>query len=358
MKVNKYVGPHSNPRFYARDFRNAYRFRPDVSPPRQKFQGYVNFVYNRDVLQFLANNNMTFKTSMSSLVRTATLPSMTFNTEIKNQYNKKKIVNNSVDFKPCQVTALDTVDNEWITILMKYYAYMYMNPRNKNKFGDRDIELNKDNIDELIGSSFGGDTFNSNEMGLNLQREANFFDRIDIILYAGSKGVQYSMMKPFITDITMGSVDYSDSNFLDFQLSFDYENFAVYDKLNFDLSEVDLDRFEDMPDGYVFAGDDSIIKPLGLDVETDMEFLGNKASNFSGGGADKRPRTAQPIAPKFDPSKGTTDKEDGFFDKLLDTVAGVVATKPTYDDYKDTLKNKAVSEIGDSIVNAFTRGGD
>ena len=156
----------------------------------------------------------------------------------------------------------------------------------------------------------------------------------------------------------MGSVDYSDSNFLDFQLSFDYENFAVYDKLNFDLSEVDLDRFEDMPDGYVFAGDDSIIKPLGLDVETDMEFLGNKASNFSGGGADKRPRTAQPIAPKFDPSKGTTDKEDGFFDKLLDTVAGVVATKPTYDDYKDTLKNKAVSEIGDSIVNAFTRGGD
>jgi hypothetical protein len=357
VKVNKFVGPHSNPRFYARDFRNAYRFRPDVSPPRQKFQGYVNFVYNRDVLQFLANNNMTFKTSMSSLVRTATLPSMEFNTEIKNQYNKKKIVNSGVTFKPCTVTALDTVDNEWLTILMKYYAYMYMNPRNKNRFGDRDIEVNKDNIDELINSSFGGDTFASNEMGLNLQREANFFDRIDIILYAGGKGVQYSMTKPFITDIQMGSLDYADSTFMDFQISFDYENFTVYDRLNFDLTDVDLDRFEDMPDGYQFQGDDSIIKPLGLSdgAETDLNFLGNKGGNISGSG-DKRPRTAQPQSPKATGNGG--GDESGFFGDFLKDAIGVIATKPTYDDYETSLKNKLVADIGDGIINAFTRGSD
>ena len=37
-------------RFYAKDFRNAYQFRPDVAPPRQKFQGYINFVPNRALL--------------------------------------------------------------------------------------------------------------------------------------------------------------------------------------------------------------------------------------------------------------------------------------------------------------------
>ena len=56
-------------RFYAKDFRNAYQFRPDVAPPRQKFQGYINFVPNRALLDdnFLGlGDSVELRTRLSS----------------------------------------------------------------------------------------------------------------------------------------------------------------------------------------------------------------------------------------------------------------------------------------------------
>jgi len=81
MRFLKFGG---NRKFFARDFRNAYQFRPDIAPPRQKFQGYVNFVINRDVGE-LGNtvDGKNFRTRISSLIKTATLPDVGFKTETK-----------------------------------------------------------------------------------------------------------------------------------------------------------------------------------------------------------------------------------------------------------------------------------
>ena len=199
MKYTRFTGKNTVDNFYARDFRNNYRFRPEVNPPRQQFQGYVNFIFNRNVLQLLGNENLTFKTSMSSLVRTAQLPAVDFNIVEKNNFNKKRNVTTGVTYAPVDITVFDTVNNEWLTVLMKYFSYLHMDPRNKNSFGDRDINFYNSMSEELAGSNFGaGSNFNSNEAGLNLQVDQNFFERIDYILYAGGKGVQYSLMKPMI----------------------------------------------------------------------------------------------------------------------------------------------------------------
>ncbi len=40
------LGKSSTKKFLLRDFRNAARFAPGVNPPRQKFEGYVNFILN------------------------------------------------------------------------------------------------------------------------------------------------------------------------------------------------------------------------------------------------------------------------------------------------------------------------
>ena len=78
--------------YFLRDFKNAYRFRPDVNPPRQQFNGYVNFILNRSLFNNLIDDpsggqggDKAFGTTISSLVRTAELPSVDFQTEIKNQ---------------------------------------------------------------------------------------------------------------------------------------------------------------------------------------------------------------------------------------------------------------------------------
>ena len=55
-KILDIFGPGGNNNFYARDFRNAYGFRPDTNPPRQKFQGYVSFSAALFARENISNN--------------------------------------------------------------------------------------------------------------------------------------------------------------------------------------------------------------------------------------------------------------------------------------------------------------
>ena len=97
------MGKNNRNSFYLRDFRNNYRFRPDVNPPRQQFAGYVNFIFNRNLPEFLNLEKATFKTSISSLIRSSTLPGVQFRTQKKNAYNKPRIVQTGVDFNAIDI---------------------------------------------------------------------------------------------------------------------------------------------------------------------------------------------------------------------------------------------------------------
>ena len=259
MSIFDFSGPFSERKFYLRDFRNAYKFRPDVNPTRQKFQGYVNFIFNRDLFNFLFDGNveagagtLELRTTLSSLIRTADLPSVQFKTDTKNQYNRKKITHTGIEYQPVNMTVFDTVGNEWLTTLMRYFTYHYMDPRNKHGNGDGNRDIDEDHLDYITGSSgyetagskFGGDTFDSNRAGFNPNATSKFFERIDYVMYHGNKGVQYSILNPVMTSFKPGTIDYASSDPLEFNMTFDYESFTTYNKYNFQLSGEDLDRFE------------------------------------------------------------------------------------------------------------------
>jgi len=363
----KFTGKNTKNNFYVRDFRNAYRFRPDVNPPRQKFNGYVNFIVNRQLQETVFNNlsGASFRTSISSLVRRSTLPQVNLRNEVKNQYNKKRIVTTGVDFLPIEITVFDTINNEWLTLLMRYYSYLYMNPRNKNSDANRDVFPY---TAEILEKS--KDSFKSNEAGLNLQVDKNFFERIDIILYHGGKGVQYSLTNPFITQFGNSELDYASSEVMEFNMVIDYENFTTYDIANFDLSAVDLDRFENVA-GVNFSIDDVLIKPLAIQKETDLEFLGNKSSNTIDA-TGTRGRTSQPgvsTVPKdpFEPSFGDIVKsfaKDLIFGGGNGSSPGVTAKTPTYDRLDNPITKKLDSFIPglggiiDTAAQSYASGGD
>ena len=258
MPLFDIFGNQGSKKFYVRDFKNAYRLRPDVNPPRQQFQGYVNFILNRDFFSFLYANgsdSTEFRTQISSMVRTAELPSVQFKTETKNQYNRKKIVNTGFEYNPVNMTVFDSVGNEWLITLMKYFSYHYMDPRNKSKeSSDRDLVRSKRTSEELSRGSaqsppqFMSDIFDSNNAGYNLNQTPNFFERIDYVLYHNNKGVQYSIMNPVLTSFKPSSLDYSSSQPMEFALSFEYEKFTVHNQVNFTISPEDADRFEDASD--------------------------------------------------------------------------------------------------------------
>lgn len=316
-------------KFYMRDFKNAYRFRPHVNPVRQQFQGYVNFIFNREIFPLLFAdgdaNRTEFRTTIGSLIRTAELPSATFRTDTLNAYNRKKIVHTGVDYDPVSMTVYDTVGNEWLGVLMKYFAYHYMDPRNKQQDpGDRDMQggrtgasaIHGSSENQFVNSAFGREgqsLFDSNAYGFNTNISAHFFERIDYVLYHGNKGVQYSIFNPVLTSFKPAAIDYTTSEFRDFQMSFEYESFTVYNAVNFGLSGEDLDRFENVSNvkGPAFQATENITS---LD-ERDFRVLGVSATQ-----PDERNRTFQP--PTISQS-GTQDSISGT--DSLDSQGGITS---------------------------------
>ncbi len=120
-----------------------------------------------------------------------------------------------------------------------------MNPRNKQKEGDRDITDEQSlQQSQNISSKFGSANYDSNSSGLAINRLKYFFERIDYVLYHGERAVQYSLMNPVIRGFDPGDLDYSSSDLMEFKLDFEYENFTIYNETNFLMTVTDLNRFE------------------------------------------------------------------------------------------------------------------
>lgn len=298
--------------FYVRDFRNAYQLRPDGTPPRQKFEGYVNFIINRSILG--NDDSAQFRNQISSLVRTATLPGVDFKTEVKNKYNSKTVVQTGVEYKPVSITVLDTVGNEWLTLLMKYYSYHYMNPRNKQtRDGDRDItDPQSLNPTINISSKFGGEDFDSNAAGLTINQFKYFFERIDYVLYHGERAVQYSLINPVLKSFDPGDLDYSSSEVMEFKLDFEYENFTTYNETNFIMTEFDLSRFENASEltGSAFKDDG---RPIVIDQQIKLAILGSQENPYG--------RQEQPIVATLQSSTVPSTGPIATYNDTVDIVA-------------------------------------
>lgn len=232
-----------------RNWRNADRFKPNVTPPRQKFAGFVEFNFNPSIISNLGDSSA-FRTQISSLVQQAKIPEIQFQTQAKKSYNHRRLIQTGVDYGPCNISVIDTVNNEWLTLFMKYFAYYYNEPRNRTEGGTGNFRDDApkqwdSNSEALVKSSaFGSTGFSSNTAGLDATKDSHFIDTIRIINYAGGKGVEYILFRPQITSFDPGELDYTSSEFKTFNISFEIENMTVNSKLNFEMNDVDLARFE------------------------------------------------------------------------------------------------------------------
>lgn len=120
----------------------------------------------------------------------------------------------------------------------------------QDKFDDNGNPINIPN-DAYLGVPTGdGSTtaggFDSNYMGLKLKPndQRNFFKTMDIVMYHGGKGVQYTLFNPHIVDFNIDGIDYTSSDPVNINLTIVYENFALRPTVNFDISDEDLARFE------------------------------------------------------------------------------------------------------------------
>jgi len=249
--------------YYLRNYQNADSFKPKNTPVRQKFNGYVNFTFNSkvDVDQAISKDSE-FRNRLSSLVRAAEFPSAEFSTDVKNQYNRKRVTVNGVQFKPITITAYDTVDSMWVILLMKMYAHLFQDPLNKYDTSTEPATPNAipyDVIPQSVASgsqneSAGGGfnrPFDSNRAGLNLLPgdERNFITSLDVVQYHGQKATRFTLFNPLITNFTIESIDHSDSQLSLITMNIDYENFTMNPNVNAFITEDEMKRFSDFNQG-------------------------------------------------------------------------------------------------------------
>jgi len=374
--------------FYLKDFRNAYQFRPDVAPPRQKFQGYVNFIPNRALLgQLLGEDSLQLRTRLGSLVRTAQLPEVQIQTQIVNSFNEKKIVTTGREYSPIGLTLFDTIQNEWLTMLMKYYTYQFADSANKfsgTEASGRDFDIasltkNVNKYNSESPAKFTEDNTNkgydSNAFGFTQRQTPYFFERIDIILYHGDTGIQYSLANPIITNIQFGDLDYADSGLKDIQIQLQYEYFSVFNELNFQLSEQDLARFENMEgvDLPSLFGKE-IKKPIAITTPTKMDGIMGRGrepqilTQFEGGedfNAGKNLLTADEAPSSYKlrpgPEQFVDEDEDGKDDNTGETYKEFkkrTDTRSILEKTSDFFSDNPFGRILDRGLSAAVHGGD
>ena len=114
-----------NPKGNLGDFRHAARLYTDYAfarAPRTKFSYHVYFDINKEAMR---GSDWKFKHQVEAgmLVKSADLPKFTFDYELKNQYNKKKIIYKDIKYDPVSISLHDDNSGLMNAMMALYYGY-------------------------------------------------------------------------------------------------------------------------------------------------------------------------------------------------------------------------------------------
>jgi hypothetical protein len=174
--------------------------------PRQKFNfTLVIDIFNRESKTFTRVSN-------------ASAASYSVDTQIMNQYNKKRVVQTRLNYEPITVAFYDTFDSEWHTLMSDYLAHYF---NGGNGIVRRTI---------LEGSSTVDPNFET-DLGFTPNADRYFFPSIKII-QNGYKDAyrETKLINPTITNMQGDALDYSDSNPVMYTVTFQPESIQVIEE--------------------------------------------------------------------------------------------------------------------------------
>ncbi len=140
-------------------------------------------------------------------IASITMPGWSSSAMTMNAYNRKKVVQTNYEYSPITVVAYDTRDPAALeSFLKKYSNYYYEGPMNT--------------IDEP--------THTSGPKGFKLQEDRNYIQTLNIIRQGSKTDINHiTVYNPVITDIAADNLDYSDSQLVQYRLTFAYEGFDI-----------------------------------------------------------------------------------------------------------------------------------
>ena len=210
--------------------------------PKVKFLYHVVFDINTSALLSLGfkykNQN-----EINMLVKKVDLPKFTIQTETINQYNRKKVIQNKIDYNPVSITFHDDSYGVTRQLWENYYGYYYADQAAASMFGAYDPR-----------NSIKSGTFILSPYGLDNASTKPFFNKITI--YQMSKGSwnSYTLINPLISNWNHDQLDYSQNAPTENSMS------VIYESVKYDTGTVS----QGSPPGFGVDHYDTVRSPLTL----------------------------------------------------------------------------------------------
>lgn len=299
----------TNPKGLVANWRHATRLFIDDTyrlSPRTKFNFYVRFELDTSVIKSTAFSQRNIN-EVGLLVKSTDLPKYNFDSIIKNQYNRKKIVYKQVNYEPLTFTMHDDSAGIINALWALYYGY-YVADRNNPSSAFSDTQYrNKD------------DQRSKFRYGLDNNISTPFIKSISIYTMSRRRFLGYTLVNPKIKSWNHGSVAYAESDVLESTMTVEYE--SVY----YTAGNVTLDN----PKGFATLHYDTVPSPLSV--------AGGGVANLVGQGG-----VLEGLEQIFgDVSKGSAFESIGGF--LGTTVKAINTYKNIKELSKDSLKAEAVN---------------
>lgn len=190
-----------------------------------------NFLY---FIRFVKSNaggtvsNADWTKSLGILAKSIERPSVDFEVETVNQYNKKRVIQKKQTFQPISFTFHDTVDQKAAHLFEDYYRFYYGDPRNSS-FNSWSWDIMSNN-------------FNQGQGGWGFIPPAGvadysyYFSHIELYYLYGGKYTRYDIINPKMQSFKTSSMAYSEgSGQAELTMSFQYEG-LIYQGNDFNIS--------------------------------------------------------------------------------------------------------------------------
>lgn len=273
--------------YYEKNPRHAtYNFNQDAlalyrNHPRLPFEYYVTINLNRvgSAGQFISNffNTATLD-QIPPLIKSVEMPAMKMDTKALNQYNRKRITQNSISYEPIKMTFHDVADGKTLKFWDMYYRYYFADGEEPGKNQAKSAQqpnktfsvesfipkINPDilNLPASVSNLFSSnqpsgfnspnntvgdksalqdvveDTLNNHRFGFNLptvMNIRNLIQSIDIYQVHGGRFNQVTLVNPRVASFSHDTLNYAAGDrSLELTFTFEYE-YAYYTIQNMKL---------------------------------------------------------------------------------------------------------------------------
>ena len=209
--------------------------------PRTKFNYYVRFELDKAVAKVPAFTEKHHE-EIGLLVKTVELPKYNFDSVVKNQYNRKKIVYKNFNYEPVNITMHDDATGVISAMWAVYYGYYIA-----------DRQLPESAFSELKYRQKDTPTGNF-RYGMDNDVTAPFFKSVSIYTMARRRFLGYTLINPRIKSWSHGSMDYAASEFAESTMSLEYES------VKYSAGAV----FFDSPKGFAMLHYDAAPSPISV----------------------------------------------------------------------------------------------